>query len=68
MKSLSTNVQRADSSLMHKFPYVWELSALNRVNKNGKKVFSFFSCGGGSSMGYKLAGYDVVGNCEIDPE
>ena len=23
---------------------------------------------GGSSMGYKLAGFDVVGNCEIDPD
>lgn len=30
-------------------------------------VFSTFACGGGSSMGYKLAGYNVVGNCEIDP-
>lgn len=34
---------------------------------NGLRVFSCFSCGGGSSMGYKLAGYDVVGFCEIDP-
>lgn len=25
--------------------------------KNGLKVFSCFSCGGGSTMGYKLAGY-----------
>lgn len=30
-------------------------------------MFSTFACGGGSSMGYKLAGFDVVGNCEIDP-
>ena len=36
--------------------------------KNGLKVFSTFSCGGGSTMGYKLAGFDVVGCCEIDPE
>ena len=35
--------------------------------KNGLKVFSCFSCGGGSTMGYKLAGCDVIGNCEIDP-
>lgn len=34
--------------------------------KNGLKVFSCFSCGGGSTMGYKLAGCDVVGNVEID--
>lgn len=36
--------------------------------KNGLKVFSCFSCGGGSTMGYKLAGCDVIGNCEIDPK
>lgn len=29
-------------------------------------VFSCFSCGGGSSMGYKRAGFEVIGNCEID--
>ena len=34
--------------------------------KNGIKVFSCFSCGGGSTMGYKLAGCDVIGNVEID--
>jgi len=32
------------------------------------KVFSCFHCGGGSSMGYKLAGMDVLGGVEIDPE
>lgn len=31
------------------------------------KVFTIFSCGGGSSMGYKRAGFEVIGNCEIDP-
>lgn len=34
--------------------------------KNGLKVFSFFACGGGSTMGYKLAGCEVLGCCEID--
>lgn len=34
--------------------------------KNGLKVFSCFSCGGGSTMGYKLAGCEVIGNVEID--
>ena len=33
---------------------------------NNLKVFSCFACGGGSSMGYKLAGYDVIGCLEID--
>lgn len=35
--------------------------------KNGLKVFSCFACGGGSTMGYKLVGCDVIGCCEIDP-
>lgn len=35
-------------------------------SKNGLKVFSCFACGGGSTMGYKLAGYDVIGCLEID--
>lgn len=36
--------------------------------KNGLKVFSCFACGGGSTMGYKLAGCEVLGCCELDPE
>lgn len=35
---------------------------------NGYKVFSCFACGGGSSFGYKLAGYEMVGANDIDPE
>ena len=45
----------------------WNLKDLETVDKNGLKVFSCFACGGGSTMGYKLAGYDVIGCCEIDP-
>ena len=45
----------------------WNLSDIDKVEKNGRTVFSLFACGGGSSMGYKLAGYDVLGNVEIDP-
>ena len=37
-------------------------------DKNGRKVFSCFACGGGSTMGYKLAGCEVLGCCEIDPK
>lgn len=48
--------------------YIWNLNDIKKIKKNGYKVFSCFSCGGGSSMGYKLAGYDVIGNCEIDPK
>lgn len=44
----------------------WYLSDLDKIEKNGLKVFTCFSCGGGSSMGYKLAGCTVLGNVEID--
>ena len=46
--------------------YIWNLSDLEKVKKNGYKVFSCFACGGGSCMGYKLAGYELLGDCEID--
>ena len=46
----------------------WNLSDLENVKKNGLKVFSCFHCGGGSSLGYKLAGFEVLGGVEIDPE
>lgn len=54
---------------MDKFPYKWKLSDNYKdAKKNGLKVFSCFACGGGSTMGYKLAGYDVIGFNEIDPK
>jgi DNA (cytosine-5)-methyltransferase 1 len=48
--------------------YKWYLSDLEKVKKNRLKVFSCFACGGGSTMGYKLAGFDVIGANDIDPE
>ncbi|MEG0135777.1 MAG: DNA cytosine methyltransferase [Cetobacterium sp.] len=48
--------------------YIWELKEIEKIEKNGLKVFTCFSCGGGSSMGYKLSGYEVLGNVEIDPK
>ena len=70
MKSLNANARDADlsSTDKHIFPWNWNLSDLKSVHKNGRTVFTCFSCGGGSSMGYKLAGYTVLGNCEIDPK
>ncbi len=49
------------------FTYEWNLSDLDKVEKNGLTVFSCFAGGGGSSQGYKMAGYDVIGCNEIDP-
>lgn len=49
------------------FNYKWNLKDLEKVEKNGFTVFSCFAGGGGSSQGYKMAGYDVIGCNEIDP-
>ncbi|MBJ6360855.1 DNA cytosine methyltransferase [Paenibacillus sp. GCM10012307] len=46
----------------------WRLSDLASVQQNGLTVLSCFACGGGSTMGYKRAGYTVLGNVEIDPQ
>lgn len=46
-------------------PYKWKLSEAVFTKDKGK-VFSCFACGGGSTMGYKLAGFDVIGCNEID--
>lgn len=51
----------------HKFPYRWNLKD-TKFTKDKGKVFSCFACGGGSTMGYKLAGFDVLGCNEIDPK
>ena len=71
--SLTILAQSADSSLTIKNPNPlrtgpWNLTDLESVQKIGRTVLSTFSCGGGSTMGYKLAGYDVIGCVEIDPE
>lgn len=52
----------------HRFPYCWKRTDLERVRKHHHTVFSTFACGGGSSFGYKMAGYDVIGCNEIDKE
>ena len=45
----------------------WKWSFKDYPKKNGLKVFSCFACGGGSTMGYKLCGCEVIGCNEIDP-
>jgi DNA (cytosine-5)-methyltransferase 1 len=54
-------------TLSHRFPYEWTLKDANFTKDKGT-VFSCFACGGGSTMGYKLAGFDVLGCNEIDPK
>lgn len=52
----------------HKYNYNWSIKDDYPKEKNGKNVFSCFACGGGSTMGYKLAGFNVLGCNEIDPK
>lgn len=52
------------------FPYRWNLTdgyPAKGIAKNGLNVFGTFICGGGSTMGYKLAGFNHLGGVEIDP-
>ena len=56
--------------MKHKFPYRWNLSdgyPGKGIENHGLKVFGTFICGGGSTMGYKLAGFNHLGGVEIDP-
>ena len=51
------------------FSYEWFLQngyPAKGIEKNNLKVFGTFICGGGSTMGYKLAGFDHLGGVEID--
>ncbi len=53
--------------MKHLFPYEWTLKDAIFTKDQGT-VFSCIACGGGSTMGYKLAGFDVIGMNEIDPK
>jgi len=53
--------------MTHRYPYRWTLEESD-FQKNQGTVFSCFSAGGGSTLGYKLAGFDVIGCNEIDPK
>ena len=53
----------------HKFAYRWNLAdgyPAKGIEKNNLNVFGTFICGGGSTMGYKLAGFNHLGGVEID--
>lgn len=51
----------------HLYPYRWNLADGYPKDKNKYNVFGTFICGGGSTMGYKLAGFNHLGGVEIDP-
>lgn len=55
----------------HKFPYRWRIAdgyPAAGIQPHGCRVFGTFICGGGSTMGYKLAGFEHLGGVEIDPK
>lgn len=55
----------------HLFPYKWRLAdgyPADGIDNHQSTVFGTFVCGGGSTMGYKLAGYHHLGGVEIDPK
>lgn len=52
----------------NKFPYKWNLKdgyPAKGITKNKCTVFGTFVCGGGSTMGYKLAGFSHLGGVEL---
>ena len=65
---MSVSAQNADLNSIPKPDCAWTLDYLDTVPKNGIKVMSTFACGGGSTMGYKRAGCDVIAANDIDPE
>ena len=55
-----------DNERIKSTDWKWTMANDYPKEKNGLKVFSCFACGGGSTMGYKLAGCEVIGCNEID--
>lgn len=51
------------------FSYLWKMKdgyPAPGIEKHNRTAFGTFICGGGSSMGYKLAGFNHLGGVEID--
>jgi DNA (cytosine-5)-methyltransferase 1 len=65
------SAQDVNLNLNHKFSYNWNLKdgyPAKEIDYHGTTVMTTFACGGGSTMGYKLAGYDVIAANDIDPQ
>lgn len=64
--TIETGIEYVSEDI-HKFPALWTLKDAIFTKDKGS-VFSCFACGGGSTMGYKLSGFNVIGCNEIDKE
>lgn len=52
----------------NRYPYKWYLKdgyPAKGIGPNNLNVFGTFVCGGGSTMGYKLAGFNHIGGLEL---
>lgn len=67
MIRLNVSVRNAALNLTGDYMFEWKWYLKDLKQDKDVNVFSCFSCGGGSSMGYKRAGFNVLGNVEIDP-
>lgn len=62
---------KKEKAVEHLFPYNWYLSdgyPSPGIEKSNYTEFGSFSCGGGSTMGAKMAGFISLGGVEIDPK
>lgn len=50
----------------HRFKYRWHFADMPVRTADAPTVFGTFLCGGGSTMGYELAGFNHLGGVEID--
>lgn len=55
-----------DGGFLGEMNYNWNLKDTIFTKDKGY-VFSTFACGGGSTLGFKLSGFNVIGCNEIDP-
>lgn len=68
MQRSSMSVASMLDECANKPPYrVPSLAEIRKLPKHGRKVVSLFSGGGGSSLGYAMAGFEVVAASEFVP-
>ncbi len=67
-KKKPTTTEPADAPRRTTNEHAWHLADLAKVPRNGVRVMSTFACGGGSSMGYKRAGCEIIAANDCDED